>query len=168
MTDTNTAEKPTNTVEKPAFVLERELPFVRRFERPDIDKHAIWFIPRLLKSFPHLNERSAYTWLLNILTSNEFMFLYLDHGIALAQAVQYGLRAEAVVEEQFVWIEDPLDKDMQMDAAFVYSHFYEWAKRKGLSILVVEENSDVPHEMVREKLDKRLFERKQIFAKVAR
>lgn len=156
------------TVEKPAFILERDPPFVRRFERPDIDKHAAWFVPRLLKAFPHLNERSIYTWLLNILDSNEFMFLYFDHGIALAQAVQYGLRAEAVVEEQFVWAEDPLDKDMQQDVAYAYTHFYEWAKRKGLSILIVEENSDVPHELVREKLDKRLFERKQVFAKVAK
>lgn len=162
MTDTTVVEKPR------AFVPEREPPFVRRFERPDIDKHAAWFIPRLLKSFPHLNERSAFTWLLSILSSNEFMFLYLDHGVALAQAVQYGLRAEAVVEEQFVWIEDPLDKDMQNDAAFVYSHFYEWAKRKGLPVLIVEENSDVPHEAVAKILDKRLFERKQIFAKVAK
>jgi hypothetical protein len=39
------------------------------------------------KTFTHLNDRSAYTWLLNIMSSNEFMFLYLDHGIALAQAV---------------------------------------------------------------------------------
>lgn len=161
MTDT------TVVLEKPkAFILEREPPFVRRFERPDIDKHAAWFIPRLLKVFPHLNERSAYTWLLNILTSNEYMFLYLDHGVALAQAVQYGLRAEAVVEEQFVWIEDPLDKDMQNDAAFVYSHFHEWAKRKGLPVMIIEENSDVPHETIQKALNKRLFERKQIFVKV--
>lgn len=157
----------TTVAEKPKFILEREPAFVRRFERPDIDKHAEWFIPRLLKSFPHLNDRSAYTWLLNILTSNEFMFLYLDNGIALAQAVQYGLRAEAVVEEQFVWVKDPLDKDMQIDAAVVYTHFYEWARRKGLSVVIVEENSDVPHEMIAKTLDKRLFERKQIFAKVA-
>ncbi len=162
MTDTTVAEKPK------AFIPERDPPFVRRFERPDIDKHATWFIPRLLKSYAHLNERSAYTWLLNILTANDFMFLYFEHGIALAQAVQYGLRAEAVVEEQFVWIEDPLDKDMQADVAFAYTHFYEWAKRKGLSILIVEENSDIPHDLVARTLDKRLFERKQIFAKVAK
>lgn len=157
-------------VAKPEFtqVVEREPPFIRRFERPDIDKHAEWFIPRLLKAFPHLNERSAYTWLLNILTSNEFLFLYMDNGIALAQAVQYGLRAEAVVEEQFVWVEDPRDNDQLANAAYFYSNFYEWAKRKGLSVLIVEENSDVNHDLVREKLGKRLFERKQIYAKVER
>jgi len=44
----------------------------------------------------------------------------------------------------------------------------EWGRRKSLSIMIVEENSDVPHEMVRERLDKRLFERKQVFAKIAR
>lgn len=144
-----------------------EPPFTRRFERPDIDRHAAWFIPRLLKSFPHLTERSVYTWLLNILDSNEFMFLFQDHAIALAQTVQYGLRSEAIVEEQFVWCEKSTDKEQQADAVYFYDHFYQWAKRKGLSTVVVEESSDVPHEMVREKLNKRLFERKLIFAKVS-
>ena len=151
---------------KQEFTVERDPPFIRRFERPDIDKHAVWFIPRLLKSFPHLNERSAYTWLLNILTSNEFMFLYFDHGVALAQAVQYGLKAEAVVEEQFVWIDEPLNKDKQEEVSWAYTHFHEWAKRKSLAIMIVEENSDVPHEVVARRLEKRLYDRKQIFVKV--
>lgn len=153
---------------KQEFILEKDPPFVRRFELPDIDKHAAWFIPRLLKSYPHLTERSVRSWLLNILNSNEMLFLYMDHGIALAQAVQYGLRPEPLVEEQFVWVENPKDAEQVADGAHFYSHFYQWAQRKDLSILVVEENSDIPHEMVREKLDKRLFERKLIFAKVAR
>lgn len=144
-----------------------EPPFTRRFERPDIDRHAAWFIPRLLKSYPHLTERSIQTWLLNILNSNEFMFLFQDHAIALAQTVQYGLRSEAIVEEQFVWCEDASNKEWLADAAYFYDHFYEWAKRKGLSTVVVEESSDVPHDAVREKLGKRLFERKLIFAKVS-
>lgn len=156
----------TVTAEKSEFTLEREPPFIRRFERPDIDKHAAWFIPRLIKNFPHLNERSAYTWLLNILNSNEMLFLYLDHGIALAQAVQYGLRPEAIVEEQFVWIEDPMNKEQQEDASFVYLHFHEWAKRKGLAVMVIEENSNVPHETIGRRLEKRLFDRKQVFVKV--
>lgn len=159
MIDTLVAEKPRT--------LDRDPPFIRRFERPDIDKHAAWFIPRLLKSYPHLTERSVYTWLLGILDSNDFMFLYLDRGVALAQSVQYGLRSEAVIEEQFVWVEDPTNKEMQADAAFVYQHFYEWAKRKGLSTVIVEENSNVSHDLVGLALGKRLFERKQVFTRVA-
>lgn len=150
----------------------RDPPFTRRFERPDIDKHAAWFVPRLLKTFPHLTERSVLTWLLNILTSNEFMFLYQEHGIALAQVVMYSLRPEALVEEILVWCEDPTDKAQQADAAYFYEHFYMWAKRKGLPTLVVRECSDVPPEMIRERLgddsqSKRLFERKVVFAKVS-
>lgn len=144
-----------------------EPPFTRRFERPDIDKHAAWFIPRLLKSFPHLTDRSAYTWLLGILQSNEFMFLYQDHAVALAQVVAYSLRPEALVEEIFVWCEDAKDKQQVADAAHFYSHFYEWAKRKGLSTVVVEENTDVPHDLVNETLGKRLFQRKLVFARVS-
>lgn len=152
-------------IEKPEVVVDP--PFTRRFERPDIDKHAVWFIPRLLKNYPHLTERSVYTWLLNILDSNEFMFLYQDHAIALAQVVAYSMRPDALVEEIFVWCENPEDKVQQVDAAYFYDHFYLWAKRKGLPTLIVEESSDVPHDAVRERLNKRLFERKQIFAKVS-
>jgi len=152
------------TLENPEVI---EPPFTRRFERPDIDKHAVWFIPRLLKTFSHLTERSVYTWLLNILNSNEFMFLYQDHAIALAQVVQYSMRPDAMVEEIFVWCEDPQDKSQQVDAAYFYEHFYQWAKRKALPTLIVEECSDVPHDIVREKLNKRLFERKMIYARVS-
>lgn len=152
------------TIEKHEIV---DPPFTRRFERPDIDKHAAWFIPRLLKSFPHLTDRSAYTWLLNIMQSNEFMFLYQDNAIALAQVVAYSLRPEALVEEIFVWCADIKDKQQLADAAHFYSHFYEWAKRKGISTVVVEENSDVPHELVNETLGKRLFQRKLTFARVS-
>lgn len=155
--------------EKPVVI---DPPFTRRFERPDIDKHAAWFIPRLLKSFPHVNDRYVHTWLLGILNSNEFMFLYQDHAIALAQVVAYTLRPEAIVEEMFVWCEDPASKEQQADAAYFYEHFYEWAKRKGLSTLIVEESSDVPHELIRERLgndkqNKRLFERKVTYARVS-
>lgn len=158
MSDTAILEK--------APVVEREPPFIRRFELPDIDKHAAWFIPRVMKTFPNFTDRSLRTWLLSMLTSTEHMMLYLDHGVALAQAMPYGLPAEHIIIEQFVFIEDPADKTMQDDASHVYLHFHEWAKRKGLTVLIVEENSDVPHDMVRARLDKRLFERKQIFAKV--
>lgn len=162
MSDAATAEK--LTVIDP--------PFTRRFERPDIDKHAAWFIPRILKTFPHQTERSVYTWLLNIMDSNEFMFLYQDKAVALAQVVAYSLRPEAIVEEIFVWCEDPRDKDQLAAAAHFYDHFYQWAKRKGVPTLIVEENSDVPHEMIRRQLgneeqQKRLFERKLIFARVS-
>lgn len=146
--------------------VELPIPFTRRFERPDIDRHAAWFIPRLLKTYPHLTDRSAYTWLLNILDSNEMMFLFQENGIALAQCIQYGLRAESIIEEQFVWVADPKNDVHIAEAAHFYPHFYEWAKRKGLSTVVVEENSDVPHEFVKEKLGRRLFERKVIFARV--
>jgi len=148
-------------------VEEKEVPFVRRFERPDIDKHCEWFIPRLLKTYPHLTERSVFTWLLNILTSNEFMFLYQDDAVALAQTVRYGLKSEAVVEEQFVWCREPRNADQQKAAAYFYDHFYEWAKRQALSTVVIEESTDVPHELIKEQLGKRLFERKMIYARVS-
>ena len=155
------------TIEKPKVFEPVDPPFVRRFERPDVDRHAAWFVPRLLLSYPHLTERSVMTWLLNIMNSNEFMFLYQDHAIALAQVVSHTIRPEAIVEEVFVWCEDPADKDQQADAAYFYDHFVEWAKRKGIPTVTVEELSDVPHEIIKDKLGKRLFERKTIYARVS-
>lgn len=161
MSDTATAEK----------IEIIEPPFTRRFERPDIDKHAAWFIPRLLKTFPHLTERYVYTWLLNIMQSNEFMFLYQDHAVALAQVVAYSMRPEAIVEEIFVWCEDPSSKQQTENAAHFYNHFYQWAKRKGLPTLTVAECSDVPPDLIRKQLgsdeqSKRLFDRKVYYARV--
>lgn len=161
MSDTATAEK----------IEIAEPPFTRRFERPDIDQHAAWFIPRLIKTFSHLNERAVFTWLLNIMQSNEFMFLYQEHAIALAQVVAYTVRPENTIEEIFVWCEDPKDKKHVEDAAYFYDHFYQWAKRKGLSTLIVAECSDVPPDLIKKQLgndeqSKRLFERKVYFARV--
>lgn len=162
MTDTTVLEKP-ETI---------ELPFTRRFERPDIDKHAAWFVPRLLKVYPQLTARSTQTWLLSILESNEFMFLYQDHAIGLAQVCAYSLRPEAIIEEIFVWCENPQNKENQQQAAHFYDHFYQWAKRKGIATMTVQENSDVPPELIRKQLgsdeqSKRLFERKVMYARIA-
>lgn len=158
----------TIVLEKPPAI---EPPFTRRFERPDIDRHRAWFIPRLLKSYPQLTDRTVLGWLISALESNEFMFLYQDHAVALAQVCAYSLRPEAVIEEIFVWCEQPQSKENQQQAAHFYDHFYNWAKRKSIATLVVQESTDVPAEMIRQELGnteqgKRLFERKVMYARV--
>src|SRR5689334_9691453 len=125
--------------------IEQHIPFVRRFERPDIDRHAAWLFPRMMKSFPHMHEpRNVQTFILNVLPSSEFIFLYQDHAVALAQIVRLGINPEPIIEELFVWCEDPTDKDQQADAAYFYSHFSEMAKRKQLATIIVDQNTDVP------------------------
>ena len=140
---------------------------VRRFELPDLHKHAGWLVPRLLKTYTHLNERSVLGWLQNILYNNEYHFLYQDHAIGLAQSMSaHTLSGLPVIHERFVWCEDPKNAEQQRQASHFYSEFARWAKMQGANTMIVEENSDVPHEMVRDRLAKRVFERTQKFAKV--
>ena len=136
---------------------------VRRFELPDMDRHARWFMPRFLTEFPHLNERSAIGFLRGIIYSNEFLFLFQEKGVALAQAMgSGGLDAEAIVWERFVWVEDPTDVAQQQAASFFYVRIAEWAKRMGTGIVHVECKSDVSHDLIKAKVG-RVFETSQKF-----
>ena len=123
---------------------------VRRFELPDLDRHGKWFLPRFLKEFPHLNERSAIGFLRGIIYSNEFLFLFQEKGVALAQAMgSGGLEAEPIIWERFVWVEDPTNVEQQKAAAFFYNRIEKWAQTMGTKIVHVEMKSDVPHEMIK-------------------
>lgn len=152
-------------VAKPApIVLGSE---VRRFEIPDLDRHAAWFMPRFLLSFPHLNERQAIGFLRGIVYSNEFHFLFQERGVALAQAMgSHALDGDPIIWERFVWVADPENKDQIEAAAFFYDNFGTWAKRKGIERIIVEQQSDVPHELVRSHLG-RIYSVEQKIARIA-
>lgn len=136
---------------------------VRRFELPDLDTHAKWFMPRFLREFPHLNERSAIGFLRGIIYSNEFLFLFQEKGVALAQAMgSGGLEADPIIWERFVWVEDPTDTAQQQAAAFFYVRFIKWAEGMGTRIIHVENKSDVSHDLVKARAG-RVFETAQRF-----
>jgi hypothetical protein len=134
---------------------------VRRFELPDLDTHARWFMPRFLKEYPHLNERSAIGFLRGIVYSNEFLFLFQEKGVALAQAMgSGGLEAEPIVWERFVWVENPADAGQQQAASFFYDRIVKWAKAMGVSKVHVEEHSDCTHDQIKARVG-RVFETQQ-------
>lgn len=141
---------------------------VRRFELPDLDTHAKWFLPRLLKEFPHLNERSAIGFLRGIIYSNEFLFLFQDHAVALAQMMQSGgLEAEPIIWERFVWVEDPTNVAHKQAAASFYDRFSKWAKQLGVRVIHIENRTDVDHEMIRARVDgKRIYETEQHYLRL--
>ena len=143
-----------------------ELPnTIRRFQEPDLCKHT-WIMKRLTERFPHHNERSLATFLRGLFASNEYLFLYSDTGCALAQVIStFTLEAEPIVQERFVWCEDPNNALQVAAAAEFYSTIEHWAKGMGVSKMIVEDWSDVPHEKIREKLG-RLFTTQMIFARV--
>lgn len=141
-------------------------PIVRRFELPDLDRHGGWIMPRLTQAFPHLTERSAAGFLSSLIYNNEHLFLYQPHAVALAQVLSANALAnKPVVWERFVWVEDPKDKQQVADAASFYSEFQRWAKAMSVEVIVVEELTDVPHDLIKEKLG-RIFQRQQQFVRI--
>jgi hypothetical protein len=137
-------------------------PATRRFEIADLQRHGGWIMRRLQKARPTLSEPQIMQWLRSVIYSNEHLFLYQEHGCALAQTVrEETLDGRPMVRERFVFAEEGHAEG----AAEFYGHFLQWAKNQGVSIILVEEMTDVPHDAIKEKLG-RLFERKQVFARV--
>lgn len=139
---------------------------VRRFETPDLSRHGGWLLARLLLAFPHHNERSMANFLNSIMYNNEYLFLCQEQGVALAQIMTaHTLSGKPVIHERFVWVKDKDDKEQQKKAALFYDEFHRWAKGNGADVIIVEEMSDVPHDMIKERLG-RIFTRQQVFARV--
>jgi hypothetical protein len=136
---------------------------VRRFELPDLDRHGGWMIKRLLTAYPHLNERQLAGWLRALIYNNEFLFLYQEHSVALAQTIRPDtLTPRTMVYEKFVWAQSP---DYISEAAFFYDRIKVWAQQQDAEQIIVEEQTDVPHEMIREHVG-RILERKILYARL--
>src|SRR5262245_33210807 len=162
----------------PEFVIERANP--RRFELPDLDRHGGWLVERLARAFfktaqsenalpaGQTNSSQLASFLKGVVYSNEFHFLYLDHAVGLAQIDPGGsLSALPVVRERFVFVQNPEDKDQLDHAADFYQHFARWGRFQGAAAMIVEEMSDVPHDLIRERLGLRLFNKNQVFARLS-
>jgi hypothetical protein len=135
---------------------------MRRFELPDLTKHGGWITARLLKAFPHRTAHDLAGWLRGILYSNEFLFLYQDHGVALATVTRlHPLEPKSIVQEIFVFAQEGHEQE---GAAF-YDWFSRWAHSQGIDVVAVEALSDVPHEVIRERMG-RLFTRQVTFARL--
>ena len=139
---------------------------IRRFSEADLSEHGGWIMKRLMERYPQHNERSIANFLRGLLNSNEHLFLYQDHAVALAQVVRtFTLEALPVVQERFVWAEDPNNVLHVNAAAVFYERFADWAKSMETDKIVVEEMTDVPHEKIKEKLG-RLYTAPLTFARV--
>jgi hypothetical protein len=151
---------------EPALKLVSPASVIRRFDTADLSKHGAWIVPRMIQVFPHMNERAVATFLQSIVWNNEYLLLYSDNGVALAQVMSaHSLDAKPIVYERFVWVENKEDKEQIKQAAEFYTEFYRWAKSQAVEVIIVEENTDVPHDMIKEKLG-RVFTRQQQFARV--
>ncbi len=139
----------------------------RRFFIPDIDRHP-WIVDRLVKLYG-INDRQAVGWLRSVTESSDFLFLYSENAVALAEVTrQHTLAVEPVLTVRFVWCRSPEGKGQQSEAVAFFDEFAKWAKNKNINTIVLEDDVlDVPREMIREtKSLGRLFKREQWFAKV--
>ena len=140
--------------------------FVRRFELADLSEHGPWLMKRFTVIFPELTEQWIAGYLRGVLYSNEHMFLYQDHAVALAQLVHSpGIKTVKIVQERFVFVENKDDKEQLECAADFYSHMKAWAKRQDAERIIVCENTDVPKTLIEQRLG-RLFDTKISHARV--
>jgi len=152
-------------VEPALKIVEKPIPVIRRFDTADLSKHGKWIVPRMMQVYPHMNERAVATFLQNIIYNNEWLFLYAETSVALAQVMSaHTLDAKPIIYERFVWVEDKEDKQQIKNAAEFYTEFRRWAKNLSADVMIVEENTDVPHDLIKEKLG-RIFTRQQQFAR---
>lgn len=140
---------------------------VRRFQLPDINSEAEWLMPRLLAVYKHLNSTALYGWLRGNIYSNEYLFLFQQNSVALAQVMSaHTLQPRPVVQEHFVWARDPRNKDHVEEAAEFYTEMLRWAERQNADVMIVGELTDVPIETIKTKVNGRIFTREQRFARV--
>jgi len=140
---------------------------VRRFEVPDVERHGGWMLARIVTTYPHINNRNVVGWLRSIVYQSEFMFLFLDDAVALAEAVRANtFSPTTTVVERWVWARDPKNKEHVQSAARFYARFKTWAKHLDATQLVVGEASDVPLDMIEAALEGKLVERRQKYMRL--
>ncbi len=135
---------------------------IRRFQLPDLFKHGSWMVKRLLSVYPHKTREQLEGWLRGIIAHNEFLFLYSDHGVALGTFMREDpLSEKPHFQEIFVLAQD----GHKEEAAAFYDEFVRWSKQLGITVMVVEVMSDVPHEAIKARTG-RIFTRELKFARL--
>jgi hypothetical protein len=153
---------------EPALKIEEVHEFApaRRFELADLSRHGPWLLKRFAQLLPDIPEQRVAGYLRGMLYDNEHLFLYQDHAVALAQLIHSpGLKPVKVVQEKFVFVEDKNDKAQCEDAADMYEHMKQWAKRLDAERIIVCENTDVPKAMIEARLG-RIFDTKVSHARI--
>lgn len=140
----------------------------RRFELPDLSQHGSWILKRLLTVYKHLSEQQLAGWLRGIVYSNEFLFLYLPRAVALCQIERaHTLSPAPIVRMHFVWVQNPADQKQVEEASEFYTNVIKWARQQSASTIVgIDNNSDVPADMIKDKCEKRVFSREEKFVRL--
>lgn len=133
---------------------------IRRFGTADLSRHGGWILKRLMPLYPDMPEAYIAGWMRGLIGNNEHLFLYQEHGVALAQVVSTpGLKPGKMIQERFVWVEDKTDKSQLECAADFYERFVEWGRGMNAERIICCENTDVPKSLI-EAHTGRLFDTK--------
>lgn len=111
----------------------------RRFGLPDLNDCAGWLIPRLARSWPHLQNQVIMGWFRGIIDSSEYHFVRTDHAVSLSQQVHEKLLATPVVREHFTlaFSQEHLD-----EAVALYAEMKLWAFRLGATEVLLKDHFD--------------------------
>lgn len=135
---------------------------IRRFSEADLSMHGSWILKRLQQAHPTSSERMLIGWLRNLNFDNASLFLATDSGAALFQMTSvFTLAHKPMIIERFVFAME----GHTAEAAEFYVQAADWAKTQSIEEIIVEQMSDVPHHLIKEKLG-RLFTRQQIVARL--
>lgn len=152
---------PAAAAQQPAI----ELFNIRRLDLADLSWCGAWLLPRLVTAL-ELPEQRIAGWLRSLIDTNENLILVQPHSVALATVERSnGLSDKPVVRERFVFVQDRDNIEHVREAAGFYVEFARWAKNLGAGIILVEELTDVSHDLIKEKLG-RVFTRQQQFARL--
>jgi hypothetical protein len=138
---------------------------IRRFGLVDLTTKGPWLYSRLKAKYPTVPDREFQGWLYGFEGSNECWFTCTDNAIALFQVVKERLSPVPTVVEQFVFVVDPKNIGHIDEGAFLYENMMMWAKGIGAREVLVQILSDVPNEVIEQRIGS-LRLRKQFYAKV--
>jgi hypothetical protein len=121
-----------------------------RFSALDLDRMAVWLMPKLREAYPHHSDTQIVNFLRSCMVSNDWLFACTENAVLLAQIVTPPMRLMRV-DEEFCCTkeEDTLD-----EAADLYRDLKRWADRIGASKILVDQFSDVPRNMIQYRVGK--------------
>lgn len=145
---------------------EREKAPLRRLDPADLNFHAPWLLDRMAAVFNYLDSRQRYGWLNSMIFSPDYMLLFQENAVGCAQLNRaMSLEPVPVVQERFLFVRDPRDKEQVNDALGMYDEFMRFGKLHNATTFVLYEKSDIPIELVKKHLG-RVFDRQISYVKI--
>lgn len=122
---------------------------VRRFDLVDLADMGVWLVARLQEQFPHINQKMIAGWVRGLITSNEHLFLRSHDAVLLAQIARAPLSSHLHTEEVFLFVRNEAIEE----GLALYHEMKTWSNRLGSKMMMIERQSDVPHDIIKKALE---------------